>query len=100
DIISDNQIKISVAIEIHPSRARAEFVRTGETCVASHIREDSLLVSEQPALSDSRDEEIIFSVVVEITDRNTHRIEFHIETGGVRDIRKRSVVIIAKQMRR
>ena len=100
DIVSDDQIQVPVAIEIHPCRACTEFVVSGEARFFRNVREDAIDISEKTALADSGNEQILITVIVIVSDGDTQRVHFNGETGGARDVREGPVAVVAKQVQR
>jgi hypothetical protein len=100
-VISNHQIEFAVFVVIDPGRAGAELFHSGQPGLLRDVAERSIsVVAKQPALSVRSNKQIVIAVVVVITDRYADAVHLRIESGPVRNIGERSVMIVVIQLGR
>ena len=101
DVVADEQIEQTVAIEIEPHRRRAECGPVAQPGLTRHIDEGAFsIVLKKPVLADTGNKHILMPVVVVVSDSNTHPVHTHRESGGFSDVSKRAVPIVLIQFQR
>src|SRR5260370_1487130 len=100
-VIGNDQIKLAVAIVIHPSGAGGEFVRAPKSRRLCYIREGAIaVVVKKMALPERGDEEIVEAVVVVIGDGDTESEHWNRESGFTSYVCKRPIVIVVIELQR
>jgi hypothetical protein len=101
DVIADEQVQAPIAIDVDPHRRGAECGTATEAARPGDIDEASLSgVAKQPALPDTRDEQIREAVVVEVADGHAHAVQFDVEAGRSRDVGKGAVPVVPVERKR
>ncbi len=101
DVVADEEIEQSVAIEVQPHRRCAERHAAVQTAGFRHVHERALAgVAKQPVLTDARDEDVGESIVGEITDRDAHAVDLDVESRGASHIGKGAVPVVAVEPQR
>src|SRR5262249_47635202 len=94
-VISHDEIEMPVLVVIHPRRARTELLRSAQSSFLRYIRKRSVaVVVKEPALPVRRHEKIVVAIVVVITDGYAQTKHLHVESGFVRYVGKRPIVIV------
>src|SRR5207247_10992162 len=100
-IVGDEQIQTAVVVVINPRRGNGpkspQAGRT-ESRLLCHIGEGAVaVVAIKPIAMHTHDEQILMSVVVVVTDRNTNAVTLPGQAGLFRDIAERAVAVVAER---
>ncbi len=98
-VVADEQIEMTVVVDVDPDRRRAEPLPSAEPARARRVDERALArVPKQPVLPHTRDEQIGEAVVVEIADGHAHAVHLDVETRARGDVGERAVAVVAEQL--
>src|SRR6266404_5340113 len=100
-VIRYNEIKLAIAIVVHPGSAGGKFVRTQHTSRRRDVFKRPLaVVMKEVALAKSRDEDVVKAVVVIVADGCAESEERHSKTGPAGDVRESTVMIVVIKLGR
>jgi hypothetical protein len=96
DVVADQQIQPTVAVEVKPHGGRAESVAAPQAGLFGDVDETPApVVLEEAALSHCRDQKIGKAVVVIIPDGYAHPVHLHCQAGALGDIGEGAVTVVA-----
>src|ERR1019366_8958524 len=96
DVVADEKIEQSIAVEIKPQSGRAHRLAAAQAARFSNIDKGSLAgVFEQAILADAGNKDVGITVVVVVSDGNPHAVHLDVEPGAAGHVGKCSVAIVA-----